>query len=61
MVKLNKIGSFNCDKAIKTNDIHYILVEDRMLKSCSFTHQWKKDKTIKQKRSNEKNIIYTRI
>ena len=30
--KLNKIGSFNCDKAIKTNDIQYILVEDRMLK-----------------------------
>ena len=48
-------------ETVKLIGIYFILVEDRLLNSCDFNSQWRIDREITQKRSNEKIIIYTRI
>jgi hypothetical protein len=58
---LKKIGTCNCEEATTIKEINYIIVEDRLLNSCNFNSQWRIDRVKTQKRSNEKNIIYTRI
>jgi hypothetical protein len=58
---LKKIGAYNCQEATTIKEISLILVEDRLLNTCDFNYQWKIDREITQKRSNEKIIIYTRI
>ena len=58
---LKKIGAYNCEEATTRKEINFILVEDRLLNSCNFNSQWRIDREITQKRSNEKIIIYTRI
>ena len=58
---LKKIGAYNCEEATTIKEINFVLVEDRLLNTCDFNYQWRIDREITQKRSNEKIIIYTRI
>ena len=52
---------FNQNGTEDQQEINFILVEDRLLNSCDFNSQWRIDREITQKSSNEKIIIYTRI